>query len=291
MIARIGRVDGDDGQVAQVFAVLLAQRQLGGLLRIVQHLLREDVGNAELVNGDKAVAARSQRIAQYVRHFHAGIAPATCGFGNDKLALFRLAPIGHGEGIANTLVHRCQPRLAAAVYFYHAQHLVFGNSQLLHRVCQPAATLFLGTGEDTVPGTQCELLFLLDHPQARGSSAIVGIPAFGHADGFAIVYLDNFQHGYARHAAHAVIGAGLAVDQAFLGHVFQQRLQGDLFLPLQAEMLGDFALADTGVGTADKFHDLILIGQALELLGELLCVFRFIHMPRHMGALFLAVDG
>jgi hypothetical protein len=56
--------------------------------------------------------------------------------------------------------------------------------------------------------------------------------------------LDHAQHGDARHAAHLVEGGARAdVDQPFVGHVLEQSLEQDLLLPLQAERLGDLALA------------------------------------------------
>ena len=55
--------------------------------------------------------------------------------------------------------------------------------------------------------------------------------------------VDHAQHGDLGHAAHAVEGGLLAVDQAFVGHVLEQRLERDLLLALEPEGLGDLALA------------------------------------------------
>ena len=70
----------------------------------------------------------------------------------------------------------------------------------------------------------------------------------------------TLQHGDLGHPAHAVIGGLLAVDQAFLGHVLEQRLERDLLVPLQPERLGDLALAGDRVGGLEEFEDLPALG-------------------------------
>ncbi len=72
---------------------------------------------------------------------------------------------------------------------------------------------------------------------------------------------------------------------SFFGHFLQQCLEGNLLLPLQAEMLADLALADDTIGIADEFEDLLLAGQSLKLV-----LWAFGHLPRHMGAGLVAVD-
>ena len=54
--------------------------------------------------------------------------------------------------------------------------------------------------------------------------AVAQLRSAGFSSRIAIVDLDDLQHGDTRNAAHPVIGALAGIDQAFLGHVFQQRL-------------------------------------------------------------------
>ena len=63
MVARIGRIDGDDRQMRQVLA--LAQRLLGHTVRLVDRLLLELMPQPVLVDRDQAEAARRERVAEH----------------------------------------------------------------------------------------------------------------------------------------------------------------------------------------------------------------------------------
>ena len=63
VVARIGRIDREDRDAAQIFAFVLVKRQLGCTLRLLQRLGRKDMRNAMLGNGDQTEIARCERIA------------------------------------------------------------------------------------------------------------------------------------------------------------------------------------------------------------------------------------
>src|SRR5690606_6177413 len=86
-------------------------------------------------------------------------------------------------------------------------------------------------------------------------------------DGFPVFDIDHTQHGDLGHAAHAVEGGLLAVDQAFLGHVLEKALERDLLLALEAERLGDLALSGRSLGRLDELDDLFFRRQAGEFAG------------------------
>ena len=68
MVARIGRVDGDDGNVAQVFTVIARQWQVDRALGLGDGFLREDMRNTVLGDGDQAEGLGRQRIADDLDH-------------------------------------------------------------------------------------------------------------------------------------------------------------------------------------------------------------------------------
>jgi hypothetical protein len=65
--------------------------------------------------------------------------------------------------------------------------------------------------------------------------------------------------------------AGTGVDQAFIAHVLEQALQRDLVLALEAERLGDLALARGLVGRLDEVEDLLAGGQVALLCASSAC--------------------
>ncbi len=151
----------------------------------------------------------------------------------------------------------------------HAEHRLFGSGQLLDRVRAPALAGFLGPGEHAVALLQRPALLALDDPHPRRRRCVVGLPGVGDRHRIALLDVDHAQHGDLGHPAHPVIGALAAVDQAFVGHVAEKLLEGDLLLPLEPEGAGDLALAGRAVGGANEFKDLLLAGQAMGFLALL----------------------
>ena len=70
MVARIFRIDGDEGNGAQIGAPMRIDGF--GRLGFVQHALRKDGGNAMGVNGDQADGARAVHAADAFHHPHLG---------------------------------------------------------------------------------------------------------------------------------------------------------------------------------------------------------------------------
>src|SRR5690606_35278865 len=260
VIARIRRVYRDDGQMAQILAMLLAQRQLRRDLGLGDGLFAEDVGDAVLVDRDQAEAFRGQRIAENFDHPDAR-ARRAAGLGEHELAGLRPAEIGDRRGVAHALVGRREPGLSAAVELDHAEQPLAARGELLHRVGGPAAAGLLGAREHAIPDLERGVALALDEAQAGRRGSVVGLPGVGDRDCLALVDVDHAQHGNLGHPAHAVEGRLLAVYQAFLGHVLQQPLERDALLALEAESLGDLALARGPVGGLDELDNLLARGE------------------------------
>ena len=270
MVARIGRIDRDDRQMAEVFA-FVPQRQRRHTHRFLQRLRREHVGNPQLVDRDQREAARRERVAQHLRHAHGDARRAPGFFGQHQIADLRCARIGHLEFAAFLLLHPLQPQRRALLP-QHAEHEFLALGQRLHRVRDPALARFLGARKDAVAHTQRALLALAHAQLWRGR---FGLPAFGHGPGgAAIVDIGNAQHRHLGQAAKFVEGAaGGAVDQPLIGHVLQQRLQQDLVLRGQPEGARNLALARRGRRGGDEIEDLLAGRQAGRAL------YRFGHRP------------
>jgi len=272
MVARVGRIDRNDRQVSQILAVFAAERQLGRLFRFAQRLLREHMRDAVLGDGNQAEAFRSERIAHHFDHLDARTIRAPHPLGDYQLAFLRLAQIGDWRRIADALVDRGKPGLAAAVDLHHAHQPFGARGQFFHRMRDPAAPGFLGPREHAVAAFErghpfSAFVLQFAHGQARWFTGRVRRPIVRNGDCFAIRDLDHTQHGYLGHTAHAVIGGFLAVDHAFFGHVLEQPFERDLFLALEAKRLGDLALASRNVRRLKEFEYLFLAGHALRALG------------------------
>ncbi len=135
----------------------------------------------------------------------------------------------------------------------------------------PATLSLLGASQNAVTafergGAFCALALGLFQREARWFSRRFGIPIVGDGDRFALFDIDDAQYRDLGHAAHAVIGGFLTVDQAFLGHVLEQRLECDLLLPFQPESFGDLTFARRAIGVLDEIEDLLCGGQALGVI-------------------------
>jgi hypothetical protein len=253
MVARIDRVDRDDGEVAQILA--LAELQLRDLLGLRQHVLLEHVRDAVAVDRDQREAARLERVAEPFHHA-GGEAGRPAGlFRQHQIAHLCLAVVGDREVSALALLDALQEP-AVAFLVEHAEHQLFAARELLHRMGDPAFARFLRAGEDAVAGSERRLLLALADAQARRGR--IGFPALRHRPGLAVLIdVHDAQHGDLGDPAHLVEGAARgAVDQPFIGHVLQQRLQRDLVRPVQPEGARDLTLARRRVGIGDEIEDL-----------------------------------
>src|SRR5690606_7317833 len=172
VVARIGRVDGDDGEVTQVLAVLFAERQLRGERGFGERFLAEYVGDAVLVDRDQAEGLGRERIAEDFEHLDPR-ARGAAGFGEHELARLGAAEIGDRRGTAHALFGRREPWLARAVELDHAEQPFAARGQLLHRVSGPAAAGFLGAREHAVAGAERRVALAFDQAQARRRGAVV----------------------------------------------------------------------------------------------------------------------
>ena len=261
MVARIRRVDRDDGQRTQILAVV-AQRLCGDTCRFLQRLGLELVGDLVAVDRDQREAARGERIAQPLGHAHRDARRPPCLFGKYQVAGTRIARVGDEELAPFLLLDARQPQ-PPAFLAQHAQHLLRRTRQRLHRMRGPPPLVLLGPRQHPVPDPQAATLALA-HPQAR-RRCVLGLPTLRNGpDSAGIVDIGDAQHRDAGQSAHAVEGAsGGAVDQPLVPHVLEQRLQRDLVLRDEAKGARDLPLAGGLVGCLDKGEDLFAGGQAL----------------------------
>ncbi len=144
------------------------------------------------------------------------------------------------------------------------------HRQLLHRMRDPAGARLFGTRQHALALAQRRhpgAALALDDAHARRGGGVLRRPRIGNRDRLAILDVDDTQHGHLRQSAHLVIGGPASVDQAFVGHVAQQRLELDLFLTLEAEGARDLPLAGRRGRILDELKDLLASGQAGLRLG------------------------
>ena len=204
-----------------------------------------------------------ERIAQNSGDFHPSARTASSRFGQHELALLGPAQIGNRRRMAYALVNRSEPAFPALVDLDDPHDLIGRGRQLFHRMGDPARASLLGPCQDPVTAAQggpARALFAQPQPRRRGG--IVGLPAIRNGNCFAILNLDHPQHRNLGHAAHPVERAAIAIDQAFVGHILEQRLELDFLLPLQPERSRNLALAGWFIGIGNKFEDLLAGGKA-----------------------------
>ncbi len=163
--------------------------------------------------------------------------------------------------MAHALVDWGQPPFPGAVNLDDAQQLVRACGQCFHREGAPALFRLFRARQNPVADGERRPAPFLNHPQARRGAAIVGLPNIGHRNCLTFVHVHNPQDGHPGNPAHAMKPAAVAVDQAFVCHVPQQRLQLDLFLPLEPECARNFPLACGNVGAGDEIEYLLASGK------------------------------
>ena len=202
MVARVARVDGEEGHVAQIRAALARERLQA--LGLAQHALRKFVGNAVVVDGDERDVALVAHVAQPLAHPGGGQALAAVAgdFGLDQFAVQRvvLVALHHLQFVARLLVHRHDARAEAGQHAVDAQHLVGAVGQ---RLDHPAAELVapvargLDLGQHPVALAR-RLLRALDH-HARRLAGLALVPFHGLGIGLAVlVGADDLEHGDGR---------------------------------------------------------------------------------------------
>ena len=106
------------------------------------------------------------------------------------------------------------------------------------------------------------------------------VPCVGDGDEAILGGFEQAQHRHAWQAAALVeAAAGALVEQAFVLHVLQERLQQDLFRPVDAEGAGDFSLADGALLALDPIENSLPARKISGFFG-----FAAGHAPEHGGS-------
>ena len=250
MVARVGGIDGEERQRPQILA--LTQRLSGHALGFIERRFVKAVGDALGVNGNQAERFGLERIAQHFNNAAILARRAATGFGQHQIAGLAVAGIVDRQILPRLLVHRHQPP-ALRFLAQDAEHKLFGFRQRLHRERQQPAALFLDPRQQPITQTKHGAAARLDHPQARRRGGV--FPSVGHGNRHAIVNITDADHRHLGQAAALVqVAAGAGFQFAGLHHFLEQRLQSDLVLRVQAERLGDLALAHAGFLGGDEIQ-------------------------------------
>ena len=258
-VARVNRINRDDGKVAQVLAVakgLLCHRG-----RFLQRLFRKDMRNTKLVDSDQAERLWRERVSQDFRHPRCDARRSARLLREHQIARFRLAQIRDQRLLAVALVDGLEPE-TVALLFDDAQDQLFPARQLLHDMRDMTRTPFLGASQNTVANPKRTALALLNHAQP-GRGLALGLPIFRHSDNSFAVNIRNPQHRDFRHSPQFVERTTRRrVDQPFIGHILQQRLKRDLVRAVEAKSARNLSLSSRRGGGGDEVEDRLPRGQA-----------------------------
>ena len=268
-VTRIGRVDGEQGQIAQVFA-----RAHGGgeaAVSLGHHGVGEGVGDAVLVDGNQRYSAWARRVAQ---------ARGDAGLGQTHLALAhqfsldQLAIAGVGRGIAGHA-----PFFICALVDGHDPP-AFGpkakDPQHFGRIAPQGADqprfiamifgLNLGqAGQNAVASAQGSIALLRHDQNARP----FGRHARFQRDGEQIavgIGGQHFQHGHRGQGIGIVIMPRGAGDGAFLLKLFEHALEVNAGIALDPKGPRDVALGQQGRVVDDPLADLVFGGHRVHPL-------------------------
>jgi hypothetical protein len=264
VVARINRVDGDEGDVAQVLAAL-QRRRLGRLsfgLGVRRKAHRDAVG----MDGDQRGRARLVFAADHFQQL-AALGPVA-GLGGSDLGQHQVAVaqllrrgIGEDEGVLRAAVDRLDADLAARLAD-HAQHPLGAGAQLLDDPGLGRAVLELGEADQQA----------VTHAGRRADIALAGR---GQRDQRGVVALDQLHEEFAVRVAFddvddADFGQGAGFGEAAAAAPAEcpvgfERLQhlaeGPALLALQGEGLGDGGLVGLAAVT-DVFEEGFFVGNA-----------------------------
>ena len=203
---------------------------------------------------DQREAARREGVAEHLDHPCALVRGAARRLREHEVADLRRAAIGDEEVDPRLLVDRYEA-VATRVLPQDAEDELLGLGELLHREAAVAAPRLLDARQHTVAHAQRAALGPLDDADARRRGA--PLPFVGDGE-HPVGDLDDAQHCDLGQAA-ALVDRPLRprVELPGVGHVAEQRLQRDLVLRVEAERLGDLALADGGGRRRDEGEDLL----------------------------------
>ena len=262
MVARVGRVDGDERQVPQVFAALEPR----GCHRVGlgDHLVGEIVGNAVLVDGDQRDGARRGGVAEPGDDLGPGQAHAGARarlLGLDQLAVLGVTggAGGHHPFLVGALVDRQHPAALGA--------LAEDPEDPVRRLADAAdetglvAVIFAGDlghpAQDPVARHQRRIAGFGDEEDARGLALALPFERTGEevtvgGD------LGHLQHRHRRQLVGVAVGLLALGEMAFAFELAQQALELDPVRPLDPEGLGDVALRGEGRVVGNPGEDFVL---------------------------------
>ena len=264
MVPRIGGVDGDQRQVAQVFATLEAL--WFGRIGLCDHIVGEFVRNAMLVDRDERDRARLGRVAQPLDDACAGRSH-TCLrsglLGLDQFTVFRaMCMVGTDAPFAiRALVDRDDPPTFGR-FAEDAQHLARVGADAAN---EPGLIVVIFTFHQRQPGqnavTFAKRRVTLARDQQNDGFFPLAMPLHRLGKKIAIAVRPRDQQDRDRRQAVRVLIAALALFQMALGlQLFQHALQVDPGRALDAKGFGDVALGGQRWVLFDPVEDLGFAG-------------------------------
>ncbi len=202
MVARIGGVDRDNRQVAQVLP--LAERPARHVFRFGKEVDRKDIGDFELVDRDEAERPWRERIAKHFLHAGGDARRASGLFGQDQIPRSRAAQIGDQRILPIALVDGLEP-MPPALFCNHPQQQLLASCELLHRMRDMAVPALLDPCKDAIADAQRTPPPALDNAKPGRRNAF-RFPTFGNSDYLPIVDIGNPENRYLGQAAHLVEG-------------------------------------------------------------------------------------
>ncbi len=259
MVARVSRVDGDEGDVAQVFAPL--QRRDVLFFGLALHGLGEAGRHAVGVDGDDGGRARVVLAPDL-----AALGPvamlALLDGGQHQVAVAQVRRLGggHQQHILGAFVDRLNPRLAPALAD-DAQHAVGSDVQPLDQARLPAVDAPAELDQQAVAhaGRRAATLAIGHQDRARRILAALDQLDVELAVGVAIHDIDHPDRGQGAGFGKALAAA---LAQAALGlQLLQHVAQVPTLGAFQAEGAGDVGLFGFS-GLAQEGHQGFFVGQA-----------------------------
>ena len=265
MVLGVGRIDGDQGQVAPVLAAL--ERGLGRFGGFAQHGLGEAVGNFEIVNGDHRDRAFGFRIAD-----HGGDAGARnhqaareLDVDLDEVPITGIAQIT--ERNAHFLLLAIDRDEAGAI-IVHAHDADMGAARLvedLHRlggIDRHFVFAGIDPGEDPVTGGGGNARIAAAKHGDAGAFALFVVPL--RREGVQIVRIGiarNVEHGDGGQGGGAAQRLAGARDDAVAFEFLEHGLEWPAHIAPNAKNLGQVALALDIILPRQRFEQLFAGGQ------------------------------
>ena len=265
VVAGVGGVDGDEGEVAQILAV--AERRGAGGFGFGQGVFGEGVGDAVLVDGDERDCLRRGGVAEAGDDPGAGQAVASGGaglLGLDQFAVAGAGAVGGGDlPVAVGLLVDGGDAAAGLAVVVDAEHALGAHADAAdHAGGERSVGAFQRRhpAEQAVAGAERGVVAAGEDLDARGRN--VGVPLGGLGPEVAVgVGAGDAQHeDGGKRSLRADLAAAL-FKQAVAGHAREELLELDLGRALEAKGAGDLALAGLGRVVAQEGEDVVGRGE------------------------------